>query len=89
MAQDTFFSTYGDDRLLIEGTVATIGERNGATFVGLKTSGSNKVECATKTRAPAIQAGDVVTVQADEPRADVSRQSGGMVIENCRIVESK
>lgn len=89
MAQDTFFSTYGDDRLLVEGTVATIGARNGATFVDLKTSGSSKVECATKTTAPAVRVGDVVTVQTDEPRADVSREAGGMVIENCRIVNSK
>jgi hypothetical protein len=88
LQHDSFFSTYSQNTLLIQGTVMSIDQQSGDYIVALATTGPAKVFCDIGARAPTVNVGDVITVQSANPQRDASREASGLLLKNCMIVST-
>jgi hypothetical protein len=89
LQSDSFFSTYGQTTLLIQGTVMSIGQQSGDYVVALATTGPAKVFCDIGAKAPAVNVGAAITIQSANPQRDASREASGLLIKNCTIVPAQ
>jgi hypothetical protein len=85
MQQDAFFSTYGQDSLLIQGTVVSINRNGSDLIVVLDSAVPTKVECDLGSRESTVQVGETITVLSENPGSDASRDAGMVLLRNCRI----
>ena len=88
LQNDSFFSTYGQTILLIQGTVTSIGQQDGNYTVALATTGPAKVFCDIGANVPTVNVGDVITVQSANLQQDASRETSGLLLKNCTIVST-
>jgi hypothetical protein len=83
MKGDYFYSKYGENTLLISGTVdSAVRSGNGLT-VTFKTSSSYHAVCHFDTYVAAIRSGQTITVLTEAAVAD--RQPAGVLLHSCII----
>jgi hypothetical protein len=85
MQQDAFFSTYGQNSLLIQGTVVSINRNGSDLIVILDSTVPTKVECDLGNHESAVHVGETITILSENPGSDASRDAGMVLLRNCRI----
>jgi hypothetical protein len=85
MDDDTFYATYGQTSLLIQGRVAAVDQQANHFIVTLATGVRTKVQCDLGNKAPAVRVGDTITIRSANPEQDVSRLDAAVLIHNCTI----
>lgn len=83
MRQDRFFSDYRKSALLVSGTVASVGRRDGHLIVGLRTGSSYGASCDLGTASVAPHVGETLTVLTVGQAAE--RLPGGVLLRGCVV----
>ena len=83
MADDSFFSDYRNEALLVRGTVSSVETASGATLVTLSTGLATAVVCDLGERATTIRAGDSITVLVNS--SDVKRLPDEVLLSPCAV----
>ncbi len=83
MHEDHFYSDYGNNVLVILGTVLSVNQQNNDLTVTLNTTPPTGVVCDLGKSTTLLEAGDAVTVTA---RADQAlREPDAVLLKNCSI----
>lgn len=85
MSQDHFFATYDGTTLLVRGRVSTVRTRGHDTIITLRTGTPAKVLCDAGRRRVSIHPGVAIVVESLDPQDNVSSDSEGVMIANCRL----
>ena len=83
MQEDHFFSDYRGETLLVQGTVASVEQKNGETLIRLGTGLPTDVVCDVGTAATPVKAGDSLTAKAQAD--DAQRSSGSVLLRPCAV----
>ena len=81
MQNDQFFADYNGMTLSIRGSVAGVSQKTSDWLIELKTSSATKVLCDVGKQAPAVHAGDAITVQAFTK--DAQRGDSSVILGSC------
>jgi hypothetical protein len=83
MQEDHFYSDYGQNELVVQGTVLSVDDQKNGTTISLATRVSTGVACELGKGATRVKAGDSITVSA---RADQAlREPNAVLLKNCSI----
>ncbi|MCL4561394.1 MAG: hypothetical protein M1281_12350 [Chloroflexi bacterium] len=85
MQADSFYSEYGSVDLLIQGVVSSISQKENGVIVEFKTSVPLKVQCDLGDQAVNFHPGDTITVRVANPRENVARETGEIIMQDCAI----
>lgn len=83
MADDHFFSDYGESTLVVHGTVASLRKDGGSLVIWLKVDSSYAAGCDLGRSAFLAHAGDAITVLAEGALAE--RETAAVMLRNCAI----
>jgi hypothetical protein len=81
MRQDEFWSTYRENTLLFNGTVASVNVQGGHTVVSLKTTDTYGVRCEMAKENPNLKVGNTIKFEAETYQAE--RQPSGVLLHKC------
>jgi hypothetical protein len=84
MQEDHFFSDYGHNTLIVQGTALAIRLQGARHILELKTNLDTVVLCDFGSQAPVIKAGELVTVESPDA-GQAQRQPNAVLLANCSI----
>lgn len=86
MQNDNFYSKYGNDTLIIQGTIAKVSTSAGIVTIDFSTTGDYKTRCQLHPLTSKVHLGASVTLIAEAGRA--SRLSKGVLFPACLFATS-
>ena len=81
MKDDHFYSSYRENTLLVDGTVASVESSSNNSIASFKTTSSYSVSCDFGRLMPTIRTGDKIIVITEG--ATAVRQPSGVMLKNC------
>jgi hypothetical protein len=85
MKNDSFFSSYKEKTLIVEGTVLAISDKGGNVILGFKTSSAFQALCNLNVASSSIQAGDTIRVVA--LGATAARENSAVLLQDCMRIQ--
>jgi hypothetical protein len=83
MQEDHFYSDYGQNQLLVQGTISSLDRQNNDLTITLSTTVATAVLCDLGNLGASLKPGEAITVTA---RADQAlRQPSAVMLKNCSI----
>ncbi len=86
MQADSFYATYGSSELIVTGTVASVEPQGDGERVEFVMAGAMKVQCQLSSSPSNLQPGEKITARITDPRHNVVRQDGGVLLNNCTLI---
>ena len=81
MKDDSFYSNYNENTLVIHGVVSSVTNQNNDLVIGLNTNSTYKTFCDLGQTSSYLRKGDVVTILAEGATAE--RQTNAVMLKDC------